>query len=187
MPPKVKITKDEIIKTALELCKANGQAAVNARSIAAAIGCSTQPIFSNFATMDELQDAVLRSAYELYASFLQNEVKSGKYPQYKALGMAYIRFAREEQELFKLLFMRNSKGKEVAPSPDFEASVDLIMRANGISHEKAKLMHFEMWIFVHGIGTMLATNYISLDEALVSDMITDVYQGIRAKHLQKEE
>ena len=187
MPPKVKITKEEILKTALELCRERGESAVNARSIAASLGCSTQPIFSNFSTMDELQDAVLRSAYDLYASFLQNEAESGKYPQYKAFGMAYIRFARVEKELFKLLFMRDRGGKELPPSPDFEASVDMIMKANGTSRQKATLMHLEMWIFVHGIGTMLATSYISLDEELVSGMLTDAYQGLRAKHLQKEE
>ena len=32
-------------------------------------------------------------------------MSTGKYLPYKANGMVYIRFAREEKELFKLLFM----------------------------------------------------------------------------------
>ena len=64
MPPKIKITKEEIIQTALELFKKEGDGAINARSIAAALGCSTQPIFSNFASMEELRSAVIAAAYE---------------------------------------------------------------------------------------------------------------------------
>ena len=186
MPPKVRITKEDIIVTALDLLRENGDAAINARSIAAALNCSTQPIFSNFATMDELQNAVLKAAYDLYYDFLKREVESGKYPKYKSFGMAYIRFANEERELFKLLFMRDRTGEDMSPSSDFEESVQMIMNANGITREKAMLMHMESWAFVHGIGTMLATSFLHLDWEFISDMLTDVYQGIRARHLSGE-
>ena len=187
MPPKVKVTKEAIIKTALELVRINGSGALNARSIAAALGCSTQPVFSNFATMEELQEATVKAAYEQYLFFLKKEVENGKYPPYKAFGMAYIRFAKEEKELFKLLFMRDREGKELVPSPDFDESVQMIMSANGIERKKAELIHLEMWVSVHGIGTMLATSFLSLDFELISNILTDIYQGIRARHLSKEE
>jgi hypothetical protein len=35
-----------------------------------------------------------------------------------------------------------------------------------------------MWTFVHGIGVMLATSYLELDEELISRMLSDVYQGL---------
>ena len=187
MPPKVKVTKEAIIKTALELVRINGSGAINARSIAAALGCSTQPVFSNFATMEELQEATVKAAYEQYLFFLKKEVENGKYPPYKAFGMAYIRFAKEEKELFNLLFMHDREGKELVPSPDFEESVQMIMSANGIERKKAELIHLEMWISVHGIGTMLATSFLSLDFELISNILTDIYQGIRTRHLSKEE
>ena len=187
MPPKVKITKENIVQTALTLLRENGEQALNARAIAAALNCSTQPIFSNFATMEELQKVTVAAAYEIYLSFLKKEAESGKYPQYKAFGMAYVRFAKEEKELFKLLFMRDRRGEDLmALSPDFEESVQLIMKANGVSMETAKLMHMESWICVHGIATMLATSFLSLDWELVSNIITDVYQGLRARHLSEE-
>ena len=186
MPPKVKVTKEDIIKTALEMYREKGGASINARSIAASLGCSTQPVFSNFATMEEIQSALVAAAYELYLGFLQGDSESGKYPAYKAFGMAYIRFAKEERELFKLLFMRDRTDEDISLSPDFESSVEIIMNANGITREKAMLMHLEMWAFVHGIGTMLATSFLDLDFELISNMISDVYQGIRAKHLGEE-
>lgn len=186
MPPRVKITKKDIIKTAVELVKANGAHAINARAIAASLNCSTQPVFSNFRTMEELEKATLTAAYEVYLNFIKKEVESGKYPQYKSFGMAYIRFAKEEKELFKLLFMRNRTGEDMSESPDFEESVKMIMQANGVTIEKARLMHLEMWTCVHGIGTMLATSFLSLEWEMISDMLTDVYQGIRARHISEE-
>ncbi len=186
MPPKVKITKEDIIKTAIELVRANGEHAIGARAIAAALDCSTQPIFSNFATMEELRGAVLEAAYCIYADFLKKEAESGNYPEYKAYGMAYIRFAMEERELFKLLFMRDRTGEDDSIAPDFEKSVQIIMNTNHISKEKATLIHLETWTCVHGIGVIIATSFLSFEWDLISDMISDVYLGIRARHLSEE-
>lgn len=186
MPPKVKITKEDIVKTALELVRAEGEEALNARSIAAALGCSTQPIFSNFETMDELREAVAESAYELYLGFIENEVKAGKYPAYKASGMAYIRFAKEEKQLFRLLFMCDRTGRDLAPTADFESSIEIIMKSCGLPRERAALMHLEMWACVHGIGVMLATSFLPLEWELISGMLTDVYLGTRERHMTQE-
>lgn len=185
MPPKVKITKKDIIDTTIALIRKSGPEAINARAIAGALNCSTQPIFSNFRSMEELEEETLTAAYNIYISFLNREAESERYPKYKSFGMAYIRFAKEEKELFKLLFMCDREGKELVPTPDFDTSIKIIMDSTGISEEKARLIHTEMWIFVHGIGTILATSFLSLDWNLISDMLSDIYQGIMARHLSE--
>ncbi len=187
MPPKVKITKTDIIQTALSLLREEGETAINARNIAARLNCSTQPVFSNFATMEELQNAVTTAAYELYVDFLKTEAESGKYPPYKASGMAYIRFASEEKALFRHLFMCDRNGAELTPTADFTASVSALMTTLGLSQKTAEQMHLEMWAAVHGIGTMLATSFLSLDWEVISAILTDIYQGLRARHTSKEE
>ena len=181
MPPKVKITKNDIIETALSLVREKGSDAINARGIANALNCSTQPIFSNFESMEELEHSVLVAAFDKYLEFITEEIRSGKYPNYKAYGMAYIRFAKEEKELFKLLFMCSRQDDDLAPGADFEASITMIMEANGCSREVANLMHLEMWACVHGIATMLVTSFLELDSELISKILTDVYQGLRAR------
>ena len=186
MPPKVKITKEDIVKTAVELVRSNGEDSVNARAIAASLNCSTQPVFSNFETMDELKEAMIITAYDIYNDFLKREAQNGKYPQYKAFGMAYTRFAKEESKLFRFLFMRDRHGQELIHTPDFDTSIEIIMETNGVTHDEAKMMHLEMWTCVHGIGTMLATSFLDLDWELISEMISDIYNGIRARYLTKE-
>ena len=62
MPPKVKTTKEDIINAALDITRKFGLQAVNARTVAAVLNCSTQPIFSNFNAMEELHRAVIQRA-----------------------------------------------------------------------------------------------------------------------------
>lgn len=186
MPPKVKITKKEIIEAAIDIIRRNGEGSLNARSIAASIGCSTQPIFSNFESMEDLQEHICATSYEIYLGFLEKEAKSDKYPRYKAFGMGYIRFAEEEKELFKLLFMCDRKGERPNFTVDFTDSVEMIMKMNNVSREKAELIHLEIWISIHGIATMLATSFISFNWDFISDMVSDVYHGILLRHLTEE-
>ena len=182
MPPKIKITKENILSAALAIVRESGAEALNARTLAGRLECSTQPIFSNYPNMENLKNDVLSSANDLYLKYLSDEIAENKYPQYKASGMAYIRFAQEERELFKLLFMRDRQGEDLMPTADFHASVDMIMAANHVTKELATRMHLELWTFVHGIGTMIATSFFSPDWELISDMLTDVYQGLCARH-----
>jgi AcrR family transcriptional regulator len=186
MPPKLKVTKEKIVEAALVIVREGGAEALNARAIAAALGCSTQPVFSNFSGMEDLQGAVVKAAYARYFEFIQREIIGGRYPEYKAFGMAYIRFAKEESELFQLLFMCDRRGKDLTPTEDFDASVEMIMQANNVTRETATRMHLEMWSCVHGIATMMATSFLVLDWDLISEMLSDVYHGIRMRLATEE-
>lgn len=183
MAPKVKITKEEILSAAVELVRTGGEQSLNARNIASALNCSTQPIFSNFATMEELRYAVLVQADALYRDYIQREMESGKYPAYKASGMAYIRFAKEEKELFKLLYMRNRDGEAFSVGAEVDSEMEaLVQMQTGLSETEAKLFHLEVWAYVHGIATMFATGFLNLEWELVSKMLTDCYQGLRKQN-----
>lgn len=186
MPPRVRIQKEDIVGAAVELVRKNGAQALNSRSIAAALNCSTQPIFSNFATMEELRLAVIAAADAESQAFIKREIDKGEYPVYKAAGMAYIRFAKEEKELFKLLYMRDRTDEYIPEDTDLSGWMESIVKGNtGVSDLDAKLFHFEMWAYVHGIAVMLATGFLDLDPDLISRMLTDSYQGLK-KQFEKE-
>ena len=185
MPPKFLFTRDQIIEAALRITRRGGLSALTARSLAAELGCSVKPIFGLFRSMEEVQQAVLSAGYALYEAYLREEMHGGKYPPYKASGMAYIRFAREEKELFKLIFMCDRSGE--AQDEDRESVrplLELIQKGMGISEDEAYRFHMEMWIYVHGIATMLATSYLNWDEAFASRVLTDAYIGMRYRYLE---
>lgn len=189
MPPKVRVTKEDIITVSVNMVREKGVDVLNARAIAAHMGCSTQPIFSNYVSMDELKQDVMKHAYKLYMNFLKEETESNQYPPYKATGMGYIRFAKEEKELFKLLFMRDRSNETIADEFDESTrmSVAMMQKALGLSYEKASQFHLEMWIYVHGIASLLATSYLPLEWEAISDLVSNAYQGIRARYLLEEE
>ncbi len=183
MPPKVKITKEDIILAAVDIVRNSGVESINARNIAAVLCCSTQPVFSNFKAMDELKFAVAKSATELYNAYLKNEVAKGVYPEYKASGIAYIRFAKEEKELFKLLFMCDRADPTIPKDTEsFSDMAKMVQSKMGLKNESATLFHLEMWSFVHGIATMFATSFLDLDWELVSKMLTDCYLGLKKQY-----
>lgn len=129
MPPKVKVTREEIIAAALELLRQKGMEAVNARAVASVLGCSTQPIFSNYSSMAALQQETRDAAAAEYSRWIEQHMKEGKYPPYKASGMAYISFARTRPQLFKELFMRDRTGDApVGDDPLTRSIVALIVK-----------------------------------------------------------
>ena len=187
MPPKVKITKEDIVQAALDIVRQSGPVAINARTLASALNCSTQPIFSNFATMEELHQAVANKAQLLYQEYTDREMASQAHPAYKASGMAYIRFAKEERELFKLLFMCDQSEGSGSTNPNlFDDMVTFVQSYTGLSHEEARLFHLELWACVHGIATMFATGFLDLPWELVSRMTSDVYLGLRTQYERQE-
>ena len=183
MPPSVKITKEEIINATVNIVRKNGARAINARTVASSLNCSTQPIFSNFETMDDLRIAVEKRADKIYNDYIIREIESKKFPEYKASGIAYIRFAKEEKELFKLLFMRDRTGEKIPEKIDFGNMIEgIVQSSTGLNSEDAKIFHLEMWAYVHGIATMFATGFLNLDWGIVSKMITDAYKGLRKQY-----
>lgn len=186
MPPKFKFTKEEIINTALCIVRESGMSGLTARVLAEKLGCSVKPVFTLFKNMEEVQNEVFSSANSLYRKYLQEDMTSGKYPPYKASGIAYIRFAKYEKELFKLLFMRDRSGEIISENrEEIRPFMELIKQNFEISEDNAYLFHLEMWLYVHGIATMIATSYLEWDSELVSKMLTDAYTGLKCRYAQK--
>ena len=180
MPRKTVIFKKDIINAAVELVRSDGHESLNARALAKSLGCSTQPIFSNFSSMDDVMKSVLEATLEVYNDFVRREFERGSgYPPYKTNGMAYIRFAMDEKNLFRLLFMRDrTNDPDPVENSTFTDVLPLIMKATGLSENQAALFHLEMWTCVHGIAVMAATSYYKWDEELASRAMTDTYQGL---------
>lgn len=96
MPPKTKTTKEMIINAAFEITCESGIEAVNAKSVAEYLNCSTQPVMYNFATIEELKLTVFDKAF----AYMKEQVvfpkgKKSSYPM-REVGLDYISFAQPE-------------------------------------------------------------------------------------------
>lgn len=186
MPPNFKFTKEEILKSALDITREKGMSALTARSLAAKLGCSVKPIFGLFRNMEQVQQEVFLAANSMYQNYLQEDMSKGEYPPYKASGIAYIRFAKEEKELFKLLFMRDRSSEEKKQdNEEIKQIIELIEKNTGLNKEDAYLFHIEMWLYVHGIATMIATSYLDWDMEFISKALTDGYIGLKYRYCKE--
>ena len=183
MPPKVKFTREQIITAALNVTRKNGIAGLTARGLAAELGSSAKPIFGLFQNMEEVQKEVIAAANALYQSYISRGMTEGKYPPYKASGIAYIQFAKEEKELFKLLFMRDRTGEKIEENrEEIRPMLNIIMKNLDISEDEACVFHLELWLYVHGIATMIATNYLDWDIEFISNALTDAFEGLKYRY-----
>ena len=167
MPPKVKFTKDEIVHAALNVARVKGLAAVTTRDIAAELSVSTRPIFTYFKSMAEVREAILHAAEKIYQEYLSVGLRES-IPFY-GFGMQHLRFAREEPQLYRMLFLDSSAGKNRAMTTLDQARSlvhDCVTKIYLMDGKTADRLIRDMWLVVHSLGTLIVTDGCSytLDE-----------------------
>lgn len=175
MPPQVRFSREDILNAAFALVRDQGATALNARALAQRLGCSTQPIYRECAGMDEIRQEVAKRAYALFLQRLYAGVPDAKTP-YLSSGLSYLRFAHEEKELFKLLFMCDRTGLDFSaqePDPSMRYGAKLVSERFGLSMQEALRFHEHIFIFTHGLASMIATCYIPYDEPSLIAHLSD--------------
>ena len=151
MPPIRKFCKEDIINTAYEIVKSEGLSSLNARRIAKELGCSIQPIFHNFSTMNELNKEIYNKIYNTYREYMDGAIDCDK--PYKAMGLAYIKFASDYPEFFKIIFMQQTNlnaEKFVMADTVSEDAIKAGMLLSGLSYEEQKQLHIYSWTCLFG-------------------------------------
>ena len=69
MAPKNKFTKEEMVAAAVRVVRSGGIGALTAKTLADALGTSTQPIFTAFGSMDGVRQAVYAAAVRVYGGY----------------------------------------------------------------------------------------------------------------------
>ena len=70
MPPKPKVTRNQIVAAAFELVRTQGHESLNVRTLAKALGCSTQPLLYWFDSMEEIRrETYVVADYITYPSY----------------------------------------------------------------------------------------------------------------------
>lgn len=180
MPPKVRFTRESVLTAAFDMVREGGLEALNARSLAARVGSSTQPLFRVFSGMDEIKDQVVLMAQRCFDEYVM-AYQNDEMPAYKRTGMAYIRFAREEKQLFRMLFMceRTDMSGSSIDAGTMKYVHNVGMASTGLNTQQMERFHFQMWVYVHGLAVMIATGYLDIGDDMASTLITECYQGLR--------
>lgn len=181
MSKEVRITKDMILEAAFDIAREKGLEEVSNRSIAKRLECSIRPIYYQFNNSDELKKELYNKIEKyFYKHIMDNMIDN--IPYYRQVGINYIKFAREEKNFFKILFMSKSdylpEGFVSKSEDDFKEISKLIKMSTKLNDKDIKSFHIKMWMFTHGIATLLATDTILLTEEQISNLLSSQFQAL---------
>jgi AcrR family transcriptional regulator len=182
MARKESITKQDILNAAFEMTREDGVTQVSARNLAARAGCSTQPIFRVYKNMEELSEEIFQKAIEFFEAYYEAFSKKNETP-FVNLGLAYIRFAQEEQQLFRLLFLsENRYGKGLYDILNGESGVMIkeINNAKFYGCKNPSEIFMKMWILIHGCACMSLTGDYDLQEGDTIKLLEESYGSFRS-------
>lgn len=180
MAPKPKITKERIVEAAFHIARESGAEQLNARRIAQALHCSTQPVLYHFGTMAELKQAVYNKADRFHTEYLMSGPSSSK-DVLRGIGLRYIRFAKEESHLFRFLFQSGFVAEKSFPDMvDSGELAPVLLAMNGAmktSMAQTKQIFMTISLFAHGYASLLANNELDYDEAQIQSHLERAYRG----------
>ena len=176
MPPSVKFTKEEIVNAALQVVREKGTAALTARQIAAVLGVSTRPIFTYFQNMQQVQEAVRQAAQALYHSYIKKGLE--QVHPFIGPGEQYIRFATQEPELYRLLFLPLAPGSENKAMEEMERTQNLVLeflqQIYQLDEAAAKRFFRDVWLVAHSLAALIVTNCCPYSPEEIRQILTSV-------------
>ncbi|MBR6826092.1 MAG: TetR/AcrR family transcriptional regulator [Oscillospiraceae bacterium] len=191
MPPKSRITRPMILDAAVAVVREEGIRALNVRSVATRLKCSTQPVMYHFDTMTDLRNAVYAIVSEDHKNYILN-VEFDKDPNpCLTVTRNYIRYAAEHPLLFQFLFQTNRykdtsivdllSGEQLAPI------LRAIAQTVHLTPEEAREAYAACFIGIHGLASLLANNSMEYDPNYCEKLIGHIFQGVVGSMKQNED
>lgn len=179
MPSSPKIPKEKILQTALNLIIRDGYDAVNIKTVAKELGCSTQPVSWHFGNMEGFRKALAEYALNYANSKLLSITESGIYT-FLNMGIGYIEIAFEEPNLFCYLYMNGGSGFQfghISMLSDTGASAIIAQKiADQLNMSRKEVSSYvrDIIIYTHGLACFIASGLISTPKEEVIEMIKNV-------------
>ncbi len=168
-----RISKEAIIDATVDVLREGGAAAINARSVAKKLGCSTQPIYLSFQNMDELKAAMTQRAIALHTQHVRQWLHIldadgscyREHSHYSSYGIGFVKFAAEEKYLFRWLYL---DGEQFGPYQDdvlLPEIIAAIVNEYGYAKDLAEKLHRDMAYYSYGLALLANTDHLGLTDA----------------------
>lgn len=184
MGASLKITKDKILDSAFDIVRKEGIEVVSNRKIAENLNTSIRPIYYQFKNSNELNNELYRKMKRYFYRFVLNNIND-EMPKYKQVGINYIKFAKEENNIFKALFMTDNpvilEDKSFSITEDYPELKEIesyIKISTKLSDKEVKTFHVKMWLFTHGIATLLSSKTLFLSDEQIKSLLSQEFQAL---------
>ena len=171
-----------------------GRDAVSMRQLADALGCSPMTPYRYFHNKDEILAAVRAAAFDRFAAALEGAVTGAGGDLSAAgqgVGQAYVQFAREDPDGYRLMFDVSQPNTERYPdlmraSSRARATMTGAIRAlvdAGIFHGHPELLGLAFWSAMHGLVMLHLAGKLPVDldfEIIRREIMRLLVTGARA-------
>jgi AcrR family transcriptional regulator len=182
--------REALIATALELLDEGGREAVNVREAARRAGVSPGAPFRHFPDRDALLAALTSAVGAEFSAFSEQAVaRAGSNPlrQFRAMGLAYIRYAIAHPRRFQLLHAGTcADPKALALFTRDAETVALIARAQReglLQPGPPEAVHLAAQALTYGLARMIVDGHLPRDgaESLAESVLEVFGRGIAAR------
>lgn len=181
MAKNIVFTKEQILKRTSKFVRIKGIDALNARSLCKYIGCSTQPLFRNFESMEDLKKELRKYLYGYYNDFIGTMVDPKDY--LSTMAYAYVLFAYRESNIFDVLFMNDLAGSrtiyEVLVSNYDKSIIESIPAQYGLTKKQAEKLYRDVRFYIHGLSCQIACHSIVISEQEIKGLIKNVIKVLK--------
>lgn len=176
--------RDEILDATRELLARTGNAdAVSIREVSKLVGVSAPSIYRHFADKDELIDAAVAQVFEYVDAAMAavDDPEQSPITRLRAQGLAYVRFALDNPEQYRLAFLGSNEPGAVdhvlssGAVMRFTQTVKEAMESGVITPGDPLPIVLELWAAAHGIASLIiAKPYLPWGD---TDLIVDRVLG----------
>ena len=174
MAPRNKYTREEMVEAAVRVVQEKGIDALTAKALASELGVSTQPVFTCFHTIEEAKREVRSAAERVYDKYVEEGLRM-KVP-FLGVGMQYIHFAKEEPQLYRLLFLTTNEEGNSSVMDALYHSQELVreslQQTYHIDAQSADRYFRDMWLVVHSLATLVVTGGCPYSEEEMGHILT---------------
>ncbi len=180
-------TRERVLDTADTLLRSDGAACITLRAVAQSAGMSRTTPYSYFRDKSEIIDGLRARGFRQLAADYQAAIDPTTSPlnQLRAAGVAYLRFARSEPQLYQLMFERPV---DPAVSGDLAEAVEAFRqvalaplescRRGGLTDLDVDMLNQSLWAMMHGLVSLHGVHSFGEPEQL--DRSFDVIGWITA-------
>ena len=175
MPRHPRFSKEDIVAAGLRIVRAGGLEAVSARALGKELGTSSSPMFTMFKDMSEVTDAICTAAEKLFVARMEGV--TDYFPAFKEFGLRLVAFAKEDPNIFQLLFLGKGSRPEIAENIAREC-LGSAGQGYDLTGEQSELLFRQMWPVACGIAALCVKHPEDFPEETVSRTLSYHFSGI---------
>mgnify|MGYP001810357871 CR=1 FL=1 len=179
MPPRYKVSRDEILHAAFAILEERGRDAVTARSIAEKLSISPRPIYSFFPSMDKVHEALVDECAKVMQGYMTHPYTEEAFLN---MGVGFVAFYREKLHVAE--FMEKYWSSEGIQKVEEKVFDDFYERIKNQEHYR-KITRKQLWqiyqkmsFFTYGLVMHYRTSGLNLTQEEIISLLDETGEAL---------